>query len=98
VALNWNAANNTSTFTFAYPSSFSTASFSRAGSLESLDESQIKAVKRLLALKDCTDEERQGLAESLAQHSDVSVDMAKALLGLVKVLLEVGELQEKIAR
>ena len=65
---------------------------------ETLDEPQVKQVKRILALLESSDEDRATIAASLAEHAGIEPAQARAVLECLRMLLVLNELQDKLER
>ena len=63
---------------------------------ESLDDKQIKSARRLLAIRDLTEEQLADTAEAIAEHAKVDVAAAKAALAVIKSIIVLGELEDKL--
>lgn len=65
---------------------------------EALTEAQVIATRHILRLKELNPTELTEMADTIAEHCGVTPEIARSSLGVLKTLLTLGELQEKLER
>lgn len=81
-----------------YYSMSTSASFANWTIPEALTEAQVIATRHILRLKELNSTELTEMADTIAEHCGVAPEIARSSLGVLKTLLTLGELQEKLER
>lgn len=63
---------------------------------ETLTDEQVKATRHLLKLRELSPDELTEMADAIAEHCGVTPEIARSSLGVLKTLLQLGELQDKL--